>query len=222
MKKTLLTALLVASAAATYGQATLGGITWGNNLTGFRQHIYGPDPGTPTLSLVGAASNDTPAGSTVYGGALLGGNAGGTGFTFAFFAGPSTAASSDLVLYGSTSFRTTASAAGLVNNGSATLNNVNAGQTAHFQIRVWNNQNGTINTWSAAEAAWLAGLTSAGVSPVVTSAALGGTDSNGAAVNPPGTTGWAAFNITTVPEPASLALVGLGAASLMIFRRRKQ
>jgi hypothetical protein len=221
MKKTLLTALLVAGAAAAYGQGTMGAITWGNNLTGFRAQIYGPDPGNASLSTTGQSSIGNPTGSTVYGGPLLGGNAGGTGFTFAFFAGPNTAASGALVLYGTTSFRTTASAAGLVNVGSATLSDVQAGQTAHFQIRVWNNQGGTLLTWAQAESAWLAGLTAAGVSAMVTSAPLGGTDSNSNSVNPPGSVGWQSFNIYSVPEPASFALFGLGAAGLMIFRRRK-
>ena len=95
------------------------------------------------------------------------------------------------------------------------------GETAHFQMRVWNNQGGTITTWAQAEAAWLAGLTAAGVTPVVTSAPLGGTDTNGNTVNPANTTGWVSFNIYFIPEPASFALFGLGAAGLMIFRRRK-
>lgn len=43
--------------------------------------------------------------------------------------------------------------------------------------------------------------------------------------SPPGTpaelTGMPAINMITVPEPSSFALAGLGAAALLIFRRRK-
>jgi hypothetical protein len=34
-------------------------------------------------------------------------------------------------------------------------------------------------------------------------------------------TGYAAFTVSAVPEPATMALVGLGAAGLLAFRRRK-
>jgi hypothetical protein len=213
MKKTLLTMALVAAAASAFAQ---GGIAWGNNPSGFRAHIFGPDPGDSTLSKTGQTAAGIPAGSTTYAGALLTG----TSFSFTFWAGSASTTSNNLQLLASTTFRT-GTAAGLVNGGTVTVPGVNAGDTAHFQIRVWNNQGGTITTWAAAEAAWLTGLTTAGVSPVVTSAALGGTDTNGNPVVNPVDSGWTSFNIYGVPEPTTFALLGLGAAGLMIFRRRK-
>lgn len=222
MKKTLLTALMMLGAGAVvYGQATLGSIQWGNSFTSsnFRSVVYGPDTnGNPNASHVGQSGNglEIPTGTTVYNGALLTG----AGYTFAFFAGPSGSASNTLSLYGSTSFRT-GGGAGLVVGATATLSNVNAGQQATFQIRVWNNQGGTITTWAAAEAAWLAGTTDASVTPLVLSAPLGGTDSNNVSVVPPVSSGWVSFNSYTVPEPTTMTLAGLGAAALMIFRRRK-
>jgi hypothetical protein len=222
MKKTLLTALLMAGAASVFGQ---GAIVWGNNPSGFRAPVYQPDPGNPTLQTTGQSSAGTPAGSTVYAGPLIGANSGAGGsYTFAFFAGTSGQASNQLTLLGSTTFRTAtgnAVPAGLVVGGTVTVPGAPAGDTAHFQIRVWNNQGGTITTWAAAEAAWLAGLTAAGVTPIVTSAQLGGIDSNSNVIATPVDSGWVSFNVTSVPEPTTFALAGLGAAALMIFRRRK-
>jgi hypothetical protein len=81
---------------------------------------------------------------------------------------------------------------------------------------------GTLNTWALAEQAWLGGQIAAGKSIVATSGALGGVNSDGVAfpVNPK-TVGTTSFNIYFVPEPSTIALAGLGAASLLIFRRRK-
>lgn len=45
----------------------------------------------------------------------------------------------------------------------------------------------------------------------------------GTGVNPGGlTTGFDLFAVTPIPEPTTFALAGLGAASLLIFRKRKQ
>jgi len=222
MKKTLLTALLMVGAGAVvYGQASLGTIQWGNNYTAssFRSLIYGPDAPGSSVSRTGQSTStlETPTGTTVYPGALLQN----TGYTFAFFAGSAGTTSNALVLYASTSFRT-GGGAGLVNGGLATITNANAGTPASFQIRVWNNQNGTLTTWAAAETAWKAGLTDAAVTPVLLSAPLGGTDSNGNPANPAVDSGWVSFNTYfAVPEPTSITLAGLGAAAMLIFRRRK-
>jgi len=221
MKKTLLTALMMAGAGAVvYGQATLGTIQWGNNYTAsnFRSLIYLPDAPGSTVSHVGQSTStlEIPAGTTVFpGGAIQG-----AGYTFAFFAGSGGTVSNALTLYASTSFRT-GGGAGLVAGGLVTINNANAGTPASFQIRVWNNQGGTLATWTQAEAAWLAGLTDAAVTPVILSSGLGGTDSNGNPVNPAVDSGWVSFNTYSVPEPATLTLAGLGAAAMLIFRRRK-
>jgi len=220
MKKTLLTAMLMLGAGvAVYGQTTLGSINWGNNFqsAGFRSLIYGPDAGNPNASHVGQSSNtlEIPTGSTVYTGPLLAG----TGYTFGFFAAPQGSVSNALVQYATATFRT-GGGAGFATTGTATIAGANAGDRASFQIRVWNNAGGTITTWAAAEAAWLAGAIDAAVSPVVVSDPLGGT-LNGSPVFTPIDSGWVSFNTYFVPEPTSMTLAGLGAAAVLIFRRRK-
>jgi len=231
MKKTLLTALVMLGAGTiVYCQATLGSIFVGNNLSGFKAPIYNLDPGAPSTAKSGQSSIGTPTGSTVYGGALLGSsnNPAGSSYTFGFFAAPgANQPSSALALVFSTTFRTATGnvqPAGLVNSGTATIPGSQGGGQATFQIRVWNNQGGAITTWAAAEAAWLNGLGTepAGVSQLVNSAPLGGTDGGGNPVVTPADSGWTSFQLTaTVPEPTTLTLAGLGIASMLILRRRK-
>jgi hypothetical protein len=98
-----------------------------------------------------------------------------------------------------------------------------AGTTKFYEVAGWS---GTLG--STFQASWLttapAGLF--GVSGIGSGTA-GGSDASGNSFPPlplfGGATGiQSGFNLTTsVPEPTSMALVGLGAAALMIFRRRK-
>jgi len=96
------------------------------------------------------------------------------------------------------------------------------GVTKAYEIAGWSSSMGhDFNT------AWLqpggaSGLF--GLSAIGTGAA-GGTDASGNALPPfplfGGTGITSGFDLTTVPEPTSMALAGLGAAALLIFRRRK-
>jgi hypothetical protein len=89
---------------------------------------------------------------------------------------------------------------------------------ATFAMVAWDNSSGNYPTWTAASAAWAAGLIAAGESTPFTVAAIGGS------VNQPPlaiSTGFNLYYIATIPEPTSFALAGLGAAALLIFRRRK-
>lgn len=101
---------------------------------------------------------------------------------------------------------------------------VAGGTSYEFQVRVWQSSAGA--TWAAA--------TGGGAGSPATYAGHGGTQwgfSNGFNVTPavapsPSSSlvGLTAFQLTPVvpvPEPTTLALGGLGAAALLLFRRRK-
>jgi hypothetical protein len=103
----------------------------------------------------------------------------------------------------------------------ATVPGVQVREQAHFQIRVRDNQGGTLNDWATVQAAWLSGQTAVGVSPVVTSDGLGGLDSSGNPVVSPIDSGWVSFNIYYIPEPAVLAIGLLGAVGCIIFWRKR-
>lgn len=119
-------------------------------------------------------------------------------------------------------FRTgtsTASGAGFVSVGaqsSRAFTGIGWDSSFKAQVAVWT---GNYNTWDEAfAAALLPGSTvKLGVSAVIT----GTTAASGSATTQPKLTGLESFAIGVVPEPASASLIGLGLASLLIFRRRK-
>lgn len=216
MKKTLLTLALLSTAAASFAQGTL---QIGNNFTGvLRAPVYGQDPADPTRSQSGQSALGTPTGGTVYNGPLLAG----TGYTFALFAGPAGAAESALVLVTTTTFRTgtaaTALPAGTVFTQTLPIPGVASGSSAALQVRVWDNQGGTVGTWAAVLAN---PLIPSGKSAVFASAPLGGPDpAGGPPITPPAMTGWTSFNISAVPEPSVIALGALGLGALLLRRRK--
>jgi len=95
------------------------------------------------------------------------------------------------------------------------VNGVAAGGTATLQVEAWL---GTDTSYAAA----LADGSAVGTSGLYTSP-TGGTTAGGAI--PPVSIGdnMPAFNVvaTVSPEPATFALLGLGASSLLLFRRKK-
>ena len=199
-----------------------GVIFFGNNLSGFRAPIYGPDPSNPTLSitgqsLLGSQIPGTLDGSNTqnYNGLLLQGS----GYTFAIYAGPLSANSNSLTLVASTVFRTATAdklPAGLTFSRAVIVPGVQVGEQANYQIRVWDNQGGTLNDWATVQAAWLSGETAAGATPVVASDPLGGYDSNGVPVIILRDNNWVSFNIYYIPEPEILAALALSAIGFII------
>lgn len=96
--------------------------------------------------------------------------------------------------------------AGAVNTGAAAGTNT-------FQVRAWYNVG--FSTYAAAQTASLANLANVGTSVLFTGVTASGS-------TPVNTTIFPGFQVTsTVPEPGTLALAGLGAASLLLFRRKK-
>jgi len=96
--------------------------------------------------------------------------------------------------------------------GAVTLNGIAAGANVWVEVLAWNNSETTM-------AAALAGSTLFGNSPVVTLA----TPPN-SSVAPPtvgNAVGFSGFQVNPVPEPTTMAIAALGAASLLAFRRKK-
>jgi hypothetical protein len=209
MKKTIVTIAVAALTVSSFAQGTLNVL---NNLTGiFRAPIYGPEPGNPTLALHGQGSLGVPSGATVFGGALLGANNTGARYAFAVYGGPASVVDpAQLTLVVQTTFRdsaTTGLPAGLINTLSGVIvPGVDTGSQAKLQVRAWDTTTGA--TYAAAGVR--------GASEMFTSGSLGGGATFAADM-----TGWTSFNIAAVPEPSTFVLAGLGAAALVIFRRRK-
>lgn len=80
--------------------------------------------------------------------------------------------------------------------------------SAFFQIQAWT---GNFASYAAA----LAGGAPVGQSPVFSNPVAGG------AGTPPDFTAMPSITISSIPEPSTFALAGLGAAAMLIFRRRK-
>jgi len=210
MKKILLSSLLAMATVASFAQGT---ISVGNGITATRFPIYGPQVGSETVQTFGSSSLSAPTGSTVYTGGLLSG----TRYAIEFWAGPSTATDfSGLTLITTTTFRTAANAAALPNGITTTIlgtiGNVPADGLAKLGVRAWDTLSGP-NPLVPVD--WAnAGVR--GQSPSLSlSAGLGG-----GLTTPPNWVGQS-FSLVAVPEPSSMALAGIGAASLLIFRRRK-
>jgi hypothetical protein len=217
MKKLILAAVTVASAASVFAQGT---VIFNNRLGGI-SHVWAGG----SSQIQGNASIDTPAGSTQYPapGYVLIGTTGGmnpaTTFAQLLAAPGSGAPESSLVPSGGTTTFRTGAGAGNVVQITATLGNIpKDAASATFEMVAWDNSSGLYPTWTqfaAALATGVPGLTG-GRSAPFTVASIGG-DVN----TPPNLVGLTSFNIFSVPEPTSAALLGLGAAAMLIFRRRK-
>ncbi len=196
MKKILITAALVGFASFAFGQ---GQLNWNNS----------------ALTKITVDGVDMPANNPV---------STATTFNFGLFVAPAgTAAPTGIddpnwqtvAAYAQNS--TAAAGAGrLQNPGTATINGFAAGTSIAFVVVGWQTSVVGAADWASAKP----GLTWLGVS-ALGSASLGGgpIPLPSAFGSNPGQVG--GFNITAVPEPSSIVLAGLGAASLLMFRRRK-
>jgi len=239
MRKNLLVAALLVSAVGAFAQGTVNFNDRVTSGTGDQGPIVAPifdvNPNSPTVQQKGQPASDwnsawagtsgpapIPAASgspTVYGGAALRG----TGFTVQLWAANVNQPDSALQLVASTvmSTRTQASFWGFLHN--PTVNPVvpgvvgNSTDRAKFEIRVWNNQNGTILDWASAVTAFDQARTAIGTSGILTIDSVLGVGS----VSPPTLQNLRSFSLYVVPEPSVIALGVLGAGCLFLLRRRK-
>jgi hypothetical protein len=131
-----------------------------------------------------------------------------TGFTAELLAG---ASATTLASVATTGFLATAP--GYFNGGPVTLASVAPGAIGFFQVRVFSTASGS---FAAAQAA---GIANTWGNSSIFQVTTGGV---GSPATPPATlTTLGSFNLNGVPEPSSLALAGLGAAAMLVFRRRK-
>lgn len=212
MKKLFLAACALGCAVSVFGQ---GEVIFYNFFSDFRSHVYGPNASNAGLVQTGNGANDISSGTTDWSAASGWSGLLGTGFTAQLWAAPGAnqAESSLQPLAITTTFQTVAAGAGVLKNaGSVPIPNAPEGSIATLELRVWDNQGGTITSYAAAVAAGAA----VGSSPIFNSQPLGLVT-----VTVPELIGLQSFNIHAVPEPSTFALAGLGAAALLIFRRRK-
>lgn len=211
MKKLTLTLLALTTAISVFAQGTitLNTASAGN---GVNIRIYGPEAGNAGLSKTGNTTANTPAGTQVYTGALLSGS----GYIAQLWGAPGQGAAEGALLagVGTTTFRT-GTGAGVPVATTVTFANIPKDSAAGgtFQLRVWDNTSGLYPTWADA----VLGGATRGASPLLNlNASIGGD-----LTTPPFLAGLQSFNIYAVPEPSTFVLAGLGAAGLLIFRRRK-
>jgi hypothetical protein len=230
MKKLILAAITLTSAASVFAQGT---VTFNNRLGG-TSHVYAPlGPGDNT-AIIGNSTGDGPlTGTTDFGGRVMIGTLGGAytaAGTFAALLGANGAGQPESSLLpasggGITTFRT-GGASGNVAATTATFNNIPLDAAfGTFEMAVWDNRTGLYPTWAQASVAWKSGLIAAGTSGTFTLASIGGLANNPPFLFPGNGTpnpGLQSFNLYFVPEPTTAALLGLGAAGMLIFRRRKQ
>jgi len=207
MKKSILTLVALGVAVSVMGQ---GVVNFGMRVSGVVvAHVYGVGDGSQKT---GNTASETPVGVQTYAGALLTGS----GFSAELWAanGAGQAEGSLVLVPGSlTTFRTGATLGGTPAPLALTVPNVPIGGTGTFQIRAWDNNAGALTSYAAAVAA----NRPAGKSALFDVAGL----SDGVLNLPTDMANVRSFNINPVPEPSTFVLAGLGAAALVIFRRRK-
>ena len=215
MKNILSITFLALSAVCSshgQGQVIFYNRTIAGNPGGVAAPVYGVHPLFPTTALHGNAI--TNGGTINYSGYPL---PLGTTYTASLWGRPSANGLVEVPLMelAQTPFRTPSSFGGffgalanVITIPGETMN----GARYDFQVRVWNNQNGTITSWAQVLA--------------TTGAAAGASDifTTGVAVVPPASGpsslfGLTSFNLTIVPEPSGVLLGALAGAALL-WRRR--
>jgi len=214
MKTTTATALaiLLLGSAAASSLSAQGHFQWGNSISRIvRAPIYGLDPMHPTQSRSGNTAAGMPAGTQTYGGVPIEG----PGYTAAIYTGDTAAqVMASITHVQLDTFRSGPNAGLTTSQVTSDPNRPPGTANVHYQLRVWDNQGGTITCWAQVMAA--GGSIPCGVSDVL----VFSTPLSVGPLGPPNTGGIRSFQLTAVPEPSLVALGVLGFGTLF-FRRRK-
>lgn len=143
---------------------------------------------------------------------------GGTGFSAQLYAGPSGTAVGSLVAQGGPFNFLSGLFAGYIDGSSGpgglsivTISGVNIGALAQVQMRVWNNQGGTISSWGSASIR--------GESISFVSQPLGDPFNAGSVPEMTGM-GTGSIVLAAVPEPSTVVLGVMGGLALLLRRRK--
>jgi hypothetical protein len=217
MKKLILGVLTVTTAICVFAQGT---VAFVNRSAGGTSHVW--IGGGGGFQVQGNGSNDVPAGSVNYAGFhLIGTGPNGLFEAQHYFAqllgAPGSGAPESSLLPGAgvTTFRTGA-AAGNIALITATFANIPPdAPVGTFEMVAWDNSSGLYPTWTQASIAWSQNVLSAGRSAPFVIQNIGGAVNTPPILNP----GLQSFGFGA-PEPSTVALAGLGAAALLISRRK--
>jgi len=209
MKKLLTIAALIGATSMSFGQGNFSFANTGTTQVSTNTVHNGPGTG-----------GTSPVFGSYYYGVFIAGS------TVTNTTGVSDASWAFSGVYGSNS---AAASGGRFNMGVQTISGFIAGTTVSLLVRGWSSDLG--QNWSSVLNWYNNGSPTTttewfGTSAVATSVTLGGGAIGTPSIfgNNPGqiSTGFLLNRIDPVPEPSTFALAGLGAAAMLIFRRRKQ
>jgi hypothetical protein len=214
MKKLILTAIVISSVSSGISVFAQVHVNMNNDFAGVMvTHIYAPLPGNPYFHQIGNGGKDDPPGLTSWAGFTpLGAGGVAQMLGAASYNQPESA-----LLPGSPTYPVLG---GFVQHSpgtqaDVTFNTMPATTTqATLEMVAWDNSSGLYPTWTQASIAWQNGVIAAGTSGVWNEDGLTPT-APGPIIHP------RSFNIYFVPEPTTAALTGMGAAAMLLFRRRK-
>jgi hypothetical protein len=224
MKKLFFALAFSIAAHTASGQGT---ILFANYVNGILlAPVFGVSPSDPFTQIHGQSSLGIPGGSTVYSGPLLNG----PGYTVALYAGPKNTPAQSLQLVATSSFRPSGVndlPAGLWFPSAVSVPGVGPGQRVTVEVRVWDNQGGTLTTWAQASAdGYTARGTSGAFSPLGILGDPLGTVAGPTSDSPLILVGLTSFNLIpgplAVPEPAVSAIGILGLGAVFLLRRKAQ